>query len=86
MCYTIVYIHEDFWYVVCVSVPSWCVYEAFEHLKIVWDIVSLCLKYGELVFDMYACISEREMLNSQIDGFVLFELRHDAVAYGQVIY
>ena len=34
---------------------------------------------------MYACISEREMLNSQIDVFVLFEWRRDAVVYGQVI-
>ena len=70
----------------CYIVPSWCVYEAFEHLKIVWDIVSLCLKYGKLVFDMYACISEREMLNSQIDVFVLFEWRDDSMVYGQVIY
>ena len=30
-------------------------------------------------FDMHACISEREMLNSQIDVWVLFEFLHEAM-------
>ena len=63
MCYFIVYIHEDFWYVVCVCLPSWCVYEAFEHLKIVWDIISLCFKCGKLLF-WHVCMHIRTW-NSQ---------------------